>query len=60
MNDMISLLISLDDPYWWSIEELSVVKDTRLGRAIEQYRPGLDLISSWTIRLEELHKYDPH
>lgn len=47
-----------DDPYWWSSEELGVVKGTRLGRAIEHYRPGLGLILSWTKRLEELYRWN--
>ena len=46
----------LDDPYWWSSEELGMVQGTRLGRAIEEYRPGIDLISSWTKRLEEIQR----
>lgn len=45
-----------DDPYWWSDEERRLVHGTRLGRAIEQYQPGLKQLCSWSKRLEELHR----
>ena len=43
-----------DDPYWWSPEAVDLVAGTRLGRAIQQHRPGLDRISELAVRLEEL------
>ena len=49
-------LLSPDDPFWWSAEEQQLVQGTRLGRAIEQYRPGLSRITAWAGRLEELRR----
>lgn len=45
-----------DDPYWWSSKEVQLVAGTRLSKAIEQYRPGLDQLMGWVKRLEALRR----
>eukprot|EP00798_Chlamydomonas_sp_ICE-L_P020720 gene20720-27532_t len=45
-----------EDPYWWSDEELEMLRGTRLGRAFTQHGANLAQLGSWIVRLDEIQR----
>ncbi len=43
-----------DDPYWWDDRLLGLVRGTRLARAVQSYRPGLERIARAMRRLKDI------
>lgn len=50
------LCVLTDDPFWWDDDALALLRGTRLGRAMDDYRPGLGRLTTWLRQLHNLHR----
>lgn len=46
-----------DDPFWWPESDLRLLVGTRLGRAVEKCRPGVDKLAAHASLLEQYFRW---